>query len=145
MSPILLGGGIAISAAVAAVVMTRRQKIIQRKDAIVLTVDDSNEIILYNINDLIRQALDDSKTAMTNLRTTITTRDGEFMNMINEQFTSTNESIKSRIQPVHGGFPMSKVYDETVKHADAVFEDRKRELGKYCRNGTRFCNKRMGH
>ena len=143
MSPIVLGGGIALSALAAAVVMTKRQGIVQRNDAIVLTVDDSNEIILYDINDVIRQALDESKTAMTNLHTTTTSRDNEVKKMINDQFTSTNALNKSKIQPVHGGYSMSKVYDETVNRANAAFEDRKRALGNYCHKGSR-CRKRGG-
>jgi len=143
MSPILLGGGIALSALAAAVVMTKRQGIVQREDAIVLTVDDTNEIILYNINDVIRQALDESKTATTNLHTTTTSRDNEVKKMIQDQFTSTFALNKSKIQSVHGGYSMSKVHDETVNRANAVFEDRKRALGNYCRKGSR-CRKPRG-
>lgn len=146
MSPILLGGCIAVSAAVA--LMDHQRRVIRSGDPIVMMVEEGTlEIMLYDINDLIRDQLQQSNIAMSNVRDLANTRNTQTTKSINDNMTNTINANNNNIQAVSSRYSMSKVYNDSVNRANGVFEDRKRALGQYCHRNSR-CKKgrgRRGH
>ena len=143
MSPIILGGCIAVSAAVA--LMDHQRRVIQSGDPIVMTVEEGTlEIKLYDINDLIRDQLEKLNVAMLNLKDSANTRNTQMITSINERMTNTINENNKQIKAVSSGYPMSKVFN-AVHTANAVFEDRKRALGNYCHKNSLCRIGRTGH
>lgn len=144
MSPILLGGGIAISAAVA--ILNHQRRVIQGGDPIVLTVDEGTlEIVLYDINDLIRDQLQRSNAESLRVRDAANTRNTQTTTSINDNMTNTINANNNKIQAVSPAYSMSKVYNDPVNRANGVFDGRKDELGKYCHKNSRCKKGRRGH
>lgn len=146
MTPLVLGGGIAISAAVA--ILNHQRRVLRSGDPIVLTVEEgSGEIVLYDINDLIRDQLQKSNTESLRVRDLANTRNSQTTKSINDNMTNTINVNNNKIQAVSPRYTMSNVYDDPVNRANGVFEDRKRALGTYCHRNDR-CKKggrRRGH
>lgn len=146
MSPILLGGCIAVSAAVA--LMDHQRRVVQDGDPIVMTVEEgTREIMLYSINDLIRDQLEKSNVEMLRVRDSANLRNTQITKSIKDSMTNTINANNNKIQAIPSRYSMSRVYHDPVNRANGVFEDRKRELGKYCHRNDR-CKKggrRRGH
>lgn len=143
MSPLLLGGGIAISAAVA--ILNHQRRVLRSGNPIVLTVEEGSlEIVLYDINNLIRDQLQKSNAESRRVRDLANTRNSRTTKSINDDMANTINVNNNKIQAVSPRYAMSKVYDDPVDRANGVFEDRKDELGTYCHKNSR-CKKGRRH
>jgi hypothetical protein len=125
--PILLGGGLVISAAIALVDLQRRG--IRGEDPIVLTVEEGTlEIMLYDVNDLIRDQVQKSNTEMSKVRKAAKIRNTQTTTSIEDNMTTTISENNDKVSAVSEDHRMNMVYDGTVNRAQVLFQNRKRDI-----------------